>query len=316
MKHTLILLAALLLAPLTAAHAEESKSAPGWPARPKYPVKMDGMSDAELGRMFFAEINLHHPDMSAVKPLVVAGNFPEALAVWGKVFVHRCRTLPLADLPRVNHYPLDSFMNRDGVVMQHGTFGQPGQMDWYGVKDWCLHVNMMWHPTTLLEALEQNARAAQGKGKPAKYSTEEMLIRWRDVWRDFVINNWRIGMPYAYDPQACDAGRAKAGLTAIPFERASTVAFRQQLVVGGLLSNWFINIQHASRALPEGFDRLVPPRVLAEMAYFMVVWPLSNLLDEGAGGQCSFSFSDRLQVSFASAEAPRLVCAVEMGRNR
>ncbi len=303
MKHTLILLAALLLAPLTAAHAEESKSAPGWPARPKYPVKMDGMSDAEFGRMFFAEINLDHPDMRAVKPLVLAGNFPEALAAWGKVFVHRCRTLPLAALPLFNYYPLDSFMNRDGVVMQHGSFGQPGQiaeieppgrtlsavknfgppgqMDWYGVKDWCLHVNMMWHPSTLLQSLEQNARSAQGTGKPAKYSTEEMLIRWRDVWRDFVNNNWRIGMPYAYDPNARDAALAKAGLTAIPFEWASTVSFRQELVVGTLLSNWFINIQHASRAVPEDFDRLVPPRVLAEMAYFMVVWPLSNLLDEG-----------------------------------
>ena len=32
-------------------------------------------------------------------------------------------------------------------------------------------------------------------------------------------------------------------------------------------------------------------------------------------GQCSFSFRYRLPVSFASAEAPRFVCAVEMGRN-
>ncbi len=39
-------------------------------------------------------------------------------------------------------------------------------------------------------------------------------------------------------------------------------------MVGTLLSNWCINIQHVSRAL-------------AEMAYFMVVWPLGNLLDEG-----------------------------------
>ena len=41
----------------------------------------------------------------------------------------------------------------------------------------------------------------------------------------------------------------------------------------------------------------------------------TNCLGE-TRGQCSFSFRYRLQVSFASAEAPRLVCAVEMGRNR
>lgn len=284
MKHAMSILV-LSLAAFAPVRAEESPSAPRWPARPKYPVKMADMTDAEFGRMFFAEINLDHPDMRAVKPLVAADNFPEALAAWGKVFVHRCRTLPLANLPRVNYYSLDLLMNRDGVMMQHGNvvknFGPPGQMDWYGLKDWCLHVNMMWHPSSLLQALEQNARAAQGNGKPSKYTTEEMLIRWRDVWRDFVNNNWRIGMPYAYDPKVRDAALAKAGLKAIPSEWASTVAFRQQLVVEWQISNWFINMQHASRAVPKEFDRLVPPRVLAEMTYFMVVWPLSNLLDEG-----------------------------------
>lgn len=36
---------------------------------------------------------------------------------------------------------------------------------------------------------------------------------------------------------------------------------------------------------------------------------------QGTRGQCSFSFSYGPPVSFTSAEAPRLVCAVEMGRN-
>ena len=39
-----------------------------------------------------------------------------------------------------------------------------------------------------------------------------------------------------------------------------------------------------------------------------------NTPDSRTRGQCSFSFSDRLPVSFGSAEAPRRVCAVEMGR--
>ncbi len=282
----IIVVASAILSPgVTISHAGEPEAAPRWPVRPKYPVKMDDMPEAEFGRMFFGEIDLEHPDMREVKPLVLAGNFQEAVTAWSKVFVHRCRTLPLANLPRVNYYSLDSFMNRDGVILQHGdvvkNFGPPGQMDWFGLKDWCLHVNMMWHPSTLLRALEQNARAAQGNGKASTYTTEEMLIRWRDVWRDFVNNNWRIGMPYAYDPKVRDAALAKAGLTAIPGEWASTVSFRQQLVVEWQISNWFINMQHASRAMPEEFDRLVPARVLAEMAYFMVVWPLSNLLDEG-----------------------------------
>ena len=285
MKYTLTLLASLLLAPLAPLHAVQPTSAASLPTRPPYPVKMDALSDAEFGWMFFSEIDLAHADMAKVKPLVEKGDYVGALAAWREVFVRRCRSLPLVPWLRVNHYPVELLMKPDRVLMQHGgvvkDFGPVGQMDWYGLKDWCLHVNMMWHPGALVRAVEQNAAAARGDGKPSQFANEALLARWRDIWRDYVNNNWRIGMPLTYDAKVREAALAKAGLISAPSEWASAVGFKQQLVLEWPVCNWFTDVEHASRAAPEDFDRVVPARALAEMTYFMVVWPLDNLQDGG-----------------------------------
>ena len=166
MKNAIALFLVLLLTPLAALQAEESTPLP---PRPEYPVKMDAMTDAEFGRMFFAEIDLAHRDMAAVKPLVEKQEYAGALAAWRDVFVQRCRRLPLVPWPGVNRYWLDVPTKPDRVLMQHGEvvkdFGPVGQMDRYGLEDWCLHVNMMWHP---------GAIAAQWSKTPPRRAAWEM----------------------------------------------------------------------------------------------------------------------------------------------
>jgi hypothetical protein len=240
---------------------------------------MEALSDPEFGKMFFAEINPDHPDLQEAKPALAKGDFPAALGAWARRFVARLRAMPLAPWSGHNWKPLDPIMRPDTVVMHHGKakdFGPPGKMDWYGLRDWELHVNFMWHPKAITKAIEENAA-----GRKGKYTNEQLYTRWAAIWRDFCSNNWRLGLPFAGDAELRRRTLAAAGLAEPPHEWGSQVGFRQQLCVSWLLGNWFADLQHASLAAPADFERSVSPRLLAEMAYFMLVWPTENLTDGG-----------------------------------
>jgi hypothetical protein len=105
------------------------------PERPKYPIKMDALSDAEFGRLFFAEIDLAHPGLEAAQAAVGKGDYRTAFAAWSEVFMQRMQALPLVPWPTHNWYPLDPPLTSDRVILQHGVFpkdfGPLGRMSWY-----------------------------------------------------------------------------------------------------------------------------------------------------------------------------------------
>lgn len=264
-------LAAWLTLAVSAANAQG-------PTRPPLPVKMDALSDEQFGRLFFAEVDLDCPEMAAVKPLVAAGDWTGALAAWSRPLLVRLRAMPLSPWPYVNWYPLDELMGPDRVIMRHGhpkDFGPVGHMDWYGLRDWELHVNFMWHPKAISGAIEKGG---------SRYTHEQLYTRWAAIWRDYVNNNWRAGLPLSSDPALRQRRLEEAGLTAPPNEWGLTIAFRQQLCLAWPLGNWFVDLQHACRAAPADFDRFVSPRVLAEMVYFNLVWPVENLVGGATDG--------------------------------
>ena len=248
------------------------------PPRPRYPVKMDTLSDEALGKLFFAEIDLDEPSMAPVKPLALAGKYPEALAAWQHVFLSRVKAAPMPEWTTHNMLPVKPIMNPGSVLLQHGRvkdFGPPGKMDWYGLKDWELHVNMMWHPKALIRELETTPPHKK------EYPTDALLERWRDVWRDYASNNWRIGMPLACERPLREAALAQAGLTTPPNEWGINIAFAQQLILLWPVMNLYEQLTHAMRIEPEAFVRIVTPRALAEIVYFTMVWPVPNLLGTG-----------------------------------
>jgi hypothetical protein len=270
----------------TAADAER----PPIPSRPAYPVKMDELCDADFGRMFFAEIDLDYPGLDETRAAVERSDYTAALAAWSRVFLGRMQAVPLVTWPWANWYPVDLPMTADRVILQHGSspqdFGPPGQMSWYELKHWQdapgagLHVNCMWHTKSLIAKVEENCgkptvRVAAGQ----RYTNEQLYTRWAAIWRDFVNNNWRAGMPLAAEPELRRQRLAAAGLVKEPSEWGSAIAFRQQVIVAWMVGNWFTDTQHAIQAAPAEFSRHVPPRVVAEMVYFMVVWPVENLTD-------------------------------------
>jgi hypothetical protein len=297
----LLLIASLALLP-TARAAEPGKDASvshpltKFPSRPQYPVKMDAMTDAEFGKLFFAEIDLEHPVMQSVKPLVRKGDYSGAIAAWAQVFQHHIAGVRAEPWSGFNWYPLDTIMDPRTVRMQHGLtikdFGPPGSMDWHSPRDYQLHVNFMWHPKAIIRGLEQNLAAAEGNGKPTSYGNEALLTRWADVWRDYCSNNWRIGLPLALNTAARIEALRLAGMTApnlLPganhSEWCDLVQFVNQWCVGGcLLWNWAESLVRAQHASPQLFSQCVPPRCLAEMAYFFTVWPGGQLSGQEFGG--------------------------------
>jgi hypothetical protein len=272
------------------------------PERPKYPVKMDTMSDAEFGKLFFAEIDLDYPGLAPVKTAVARGDYPTALNEWAKVFIGRLQRINPVPWPTHNWLPLDMPMTPDRVVLKHEVvkdFGPVGQMDWYGLKDWGLHVNCLWHTKAIIFKVEDNLKKFNETGgqelsetmrgqhqavsrqvATSKYTNEQLYTRWAGIWRDFVNNNWRIGMPLADDAELRKAKLAEAGLEKEPPEWGSRIAFGNQALVSWLVGNWFAETQHAVQAAPEEFRRFVSPRTQAEMVYFMIVWPIENLTNQ------------------------------------
>lgn len=259
------------------------------PERPRYPIKMDTLSDEQFGRMFFAEIDLDHPGLEAVRAAVLENAYTEAIAEWSKVFMARMQSLPLVPWPVHNWYAVDMPMTPDRVVLRHKVpldFGPVGRMSWYDLKHWeqdtgsGLHVNCMWHTKAIIAAVEENLGTSRRRiASNHPYTDEALFTRWAAIWRDFVNNNWRIGMPLAYDAQLRRHTLTRAGLDKEPSEWGSRIAFVQQALVSWMLGNWFAETQHAIQASPDEFARYVSPRTVAEMVYFMVVWPLENLTD-------------------------------------
>lgn len=307
------------------------------PERPIYPVKMDVLSDAEFGRLFFPEIDLGFPGMEPVREALGRNDYTAAFAGWSKVFVQRMQSLPLVSWPTHNWYPLDLPMTADRVILKQGNFpkdfGPVGQMDWWNLKHWeqdsntSLHVNCMWHTKVLIFKVEHN----QGKTEQtyheslhlsrdaalrsaiaqASFTNEQLFTRWSGIWRDFVNNNWRLGLPLASDPELRRATLAAAGLETEPSEWGTMLAFKQQVVVSWLIGNWFADTQHAIQAAPEEFTTYVSPRTLAEMVYFMVVWPIENLtnmrqmpLEQLAGGAPNQSQEKSVQLLRFATLAP------------
>lgn len=141
-----------------------SGNAPRIPERPRYPVKMETLSDAEFGRMFFAELNLDYPGLRVVKAAVGKGDYTVAFAEWSKVFMARLQKMKLFPYRHENWNPLDELMTPDRVHMRHGAhvkdFGPVGRMDWYGLKgwlkDWEVHLNCMWHQRAIIGRIEEN----------------------------------------------------------------------------------------------------------------------------------------------------------------
>lgn len=56
---------------------------------------MQSLSDAEFGKLFFAEIDLDQVAMAEVKPLVDKADYPAAFAAWQRAFLARVRKLPV-----------------------------------------------------------------------------------------------------------------------------------------------------------------------------------------------------------------------------
>lgn len=259
------------------------------PERPKYPIKMDTLSDAEFGRMFFAEIDLEYPGLQAARAAVNKGDYTTALAEWSKVFMARMQALPLVPWSGNNWFSVDMPMTPNRVVLRHKVpldFGPAGRMSWYDLKHWKqdtgtgLHVNFMWHTKAIIAKVEENLGTSRRHiASQRPYTDEELFSRWAAIWRDFVNNNWRIGMPLAHDPELRRRTLAEAGLDKEPLEWGNRIAFVQQAVVSWMMGNWFAETQHAIQASPDEFARYVSPRAQAEMVYFMVVWPLENLTD-------------------------------------
>jgi hypothetical protein len=251
------------------------------PPRPTYPVKMDALSDDEFGRLFFAEVNLDFPGLEQAKAAVAKGDYPTALAAWAELFITRMQSLEPAEWSAANWFPIEEVMAADRVTMRHHgpvkDFGPPGKMDWHSPHDFDVHVNAMWHPKNIIRHVEMYH---QRPHMQRQWTNAELYARWSAIWRDYVNNNWRIGMPLAFDHELRAKTLAESGLTNQPELWGSKIGFVQQLLVSWLLGNWFAQTQHGIQANREEFARQVPPRVLAEMVYFVMVWPVETI----AGG--------------------------------
>lgn len=251
------------------------------PPRPAYPVKMNVFSDEEFGRLFFAEVNLDFPGLETAKAAVAQGDYSAALVAWADLFMARMQKLEPVEWTAANWFPIDEIMAPDRVIMRHHgpvkDFGPSGRMDWHSPHDFDVHVNAMWHPKNIIRHVELYH---QRPHMQRKWTDAELYGRWSAVWRDYVNNNWRIGMPLAFDHELRAKTLAEAGLTQQPELWGSKIGFVQQLLVSWLLGNWFAQTQHGIQANPEEFARQVPPRVLAEMVYFVMVWPVESI----AGG--------------------------------
>lgn len=251
------------------------------PPRPPHPLRMDALSDEEFGRLFFAEVNLDYPGLETAKTAVAKGDYPTALAGWADLFMARMRKLEPVEWTASNWFPIEEVMAPDRVLMRHNgplkDFGPAGQMDWHGPRDFDVHVNAMWHPKNIIRHVELYH---QRPHMQRKWTDAELYGRWSAIWRDYVNNNWRIGMPLAFDHELRAKTLAESGLTQQPELWGTKIGFVQQLLVSWLLGNWFAQTQHGIQANPEEFARQVPPRVLAEMVYFVMVWPVESI----AGG--------------------------------
>ena len=144
----------------------------------------------------------------------------------------------------------------------------------------------MWHPQSLIGAVEQkHGISGHGKiGGVESFTSDQLLSRWADIWRDFANNNWRIGMELSDDPAAKTKLLKQCGADKPPAEWLWTNQWRSLLPLAWVVDNFDSQLNHAVRADPDGFARVVSGRPLAEMVYFMALWPDENLADVVVGG--------------------------------
>jgi hypothetical protein len=266
------------------------------PARPAVPVHMASLSDADFGRLFFAEVDLTRPDLaSCAGVLARTGNHTAALEAWRTVALARLRSRepPPIRTTFFSSVHLGGYMAGENVTY-HCIFpdcktvknmGPPGRMAWHDPADY--HYSFQNYPNldVLLNEMDRNANASRD-ARPAavRYPTVDMIRRWNAITSDFVNNNWRIGIPLALNKTRQSELLALRNVSR-PFLAgdywATSALFRQQLLLTFEIEPWFRFLHHSLHKNSTAFDLAVSTRSLAEMVYFHLLWPITNLMNGG-----------------------------------
>jgi hypothetical protein len=262
------------------------------PPRPAIPIRTDVLSDAVFGDLFFSEIDLTRPDMAGVSRILASANrnYAAAFEAWKTTLLARVRSQKITPLKNTFflNTTLDGLMGK--TVSFRYTFGStfdltkdmgvPGSMTWHDPVKFHVSWNLPNFDSFLLE-IEKNVNRTRAGLPVQRYNSTDLLKRWSDVTADFINNNWRIGIPLAFNETLQAEILKQRGVRVAPNSWADLTMYRQQYGVSICYEPWIRFFHRAALLDPVAFDTVVSARGLAEMVYFYILWPATQLLNGG-----------------------------------
>jgi hypothetical protein len=270
------------------------------PQRPAIPKVMYQMSNDTFGVLFFNEINLDYPGLGVCKTYVLQGDYTNALKQYKIFFLNRLNNFyktpySLANWSGNNLYDYNYLTNsttvkffQNNVICDLGlpfsrhtaadmnASNTPNAMEWMKPLDFQVFMYQMWHPKSILIAIENKKN-----GGNIPYSEEFMFTRWRDIWRDYSNNAWNANYRLVNSQTLRNNVLAYYGLSTAPIDWGSSASTQQMYLLSILISNYLESLKHIGANLNTEAELYFGYRSLAEINYFMMVWPSWNLDNQG-----------------------------------
>jgi hypothetical protein len=262
------------------------------PPRPAIPIRTNVLSNAAFGDLFFSEIDLTRPDMAGVSKILASPNrnYAAAFEAWKTTLLARVRSQKITPLKNVSVYntTLKDLMGKNTVTFRYQfsvfriskDMGLPGSMAWQDPVDFDGSWNVPNFDSFVIE-IEKNVNRTRAGLPVQRYNSTDLLKRWSDVTADFINNNWRIGIPLALNKTLQAEVLKQRGLLTPPPGWADSGFYRQQYQVGICYDAWLRFFHRAALLDPAAFDATISARSLAEMVYFYILWPATQLLNGG-----------------------------------